>query len=671
MVRGFFIICLMCAALYGQAGAYPLLEKAYALLQDRNYDAAIDNFRRAIEIEPSKISAIKDLAYTLLKIGENESARDEFAKAMNLDPTDHHVALEYAFLCYETDQKAAARRVFDRIRKSGDPDSRSTAEQAFQNIDRPLAEGIARWVKALETDPDNFSAHMELANLANQRDQWNLAAEHYAKAWELRPDQRAILLELGRIWEETNRPEQSRAALLAASRGAEPRVAEQARALLPSRYPYTYEFEQALELDSDNVALRREYAYLLLEMGNRTEAERQFEIINKQMPGDMLSAAQLGFLWLSRDEYEKASPLLQQVLESGDDVLADRVRKALNLPQTLSRPPETPRSEISTEAKILAERSLEAGYLADAMKYLKIAHETDPVDFSVMLKLGHTHNILKQDEQAVKWFDLARRSPDPAVAQEAGRAYRNLRPALARFRTTFWVMPFYSSRWKDVFAYAQVRTEVRLGKAPIRPYLSVRFTGDARQTIGSVSAQYLSESSFIFGIGVRTPSWKGITAWVEAGSDVSYLNRRDRSGRMAPDYRGGASFGRGFGNLLGGEGPGAFLETNEDGVFMSRFSNTVIGSTHNRLGYTAPTIEALGGFQTQFYWSGNANVDSKRQPWANFVETGPGLRFRWKTMPKSLVFSIDLLRGQYLLSSNPSGQDYYDIRAGFWYAITR
>ena len=42
------------------------------------------------------------------------------------------------------------------------------------------------------------------------------------------------------------------------SRGAEPRVAEQARELLNPRYPYVYEFEAALALDPGNADLRRE-----------------------------------------------------------------------------------------------------------------------------------------------------------------------------------------------------------------------------------------------------------------------------------------------------------------------------------------------------------------------------------------------------------------------------
>ena len=60
---------------------------------------------------------------------------------------------------------------------------------------------------------------------------------------------------------------------------AEPRIAEQARELLPSRYPYVYEFEKALALDPTNDALRRELAYLHLAMGNKSAAEQQLQLL--------------------------------------------------------------------------------------------------------------------------------------------------------------------------------------------------------------------------------------------------------------------------------------------------------------------------------------------------------------------------------------------------------
>ncbi|MCX6634129.1 MAG: tetratricopeptide repeat protein, partial [Acidobacteria bacterium] len=190
------------------------LEQAYRSLQTRDYDHAVDFFLKAVEAAPARGSIRKDLAYTYLKVGRNEAARDQFAKAMRLDPQDHHVALEYAFLCHETGKTVEARRVFDRIRKTGDPTTRATAQQAFENIDRPLEEGIERWRKALERSPDNFSVHRELAELAERRDDLELAAEHYEKAWRLRPDLRSLLVDLGRVWQSLGRAEAAASALL-------------------------------------------------------------------------------------------------------------------------------------------------------------------------------------------------------------------------------------------------------------------------------------------------------------------------------------------------------------------------------------------------------------------------------------------------------------------------
>lgn len=193
--------------------AYPPLDKAYQALQVKKYDLAVASFEEAIRVAPDRPAIRTDLAYTLLKIGETEAARDQFAEAMRLDPADEHVALEYAFLCNETKQQAVARRIFDRIRKSGDAVSRPVAEQAFQNIDRPLAEGIERWLKAIEMSPDNFSAYQELGHLAEQRDQLPLAAEAYEKAWRLKPQMRSLLLDLGRVWKALNRTEDADIAL--------------------------------------------------------------------------------------------------------------------------------------------------------------------------------------------------------------------------------------------------------------------------------------------------------------------------------------------------------------------------------------------------------------------------------------------------------------------------
>ena len=104
---------------------------------------------------------------------------------------------------------------------------------------------------------------------------------------------------------------------------------------------------------------------------------------------------------------------------------------ALKLPQILQPRARRSAQQTSDEAKALAEKSMKAGYMKDALKYLTIAHENDPVDFDIMLKLGWAYNILQDDRDAVKWFDLAQQELRPSISGEAKKAYHNLAPAIS------------------------------------------------------------------------------------------------------------------------------------------------------------------------------------------------------------------------------------------------
>jgi hypothetical protein len=213
-----------------------------------------------------------------------------------------------------------------------------------------------------------------------------------------------------------------------------------------------------------------------------------------------------------------------------------------------------------------------------------------------------------------------------------------------------------------------VKTEIRLGRLPLRPYLSTRFIGDTRRITSEAMPQYLSESSFLLALGLAASPWRGLTLWGEAGTAASYL-RRPGAGRAVPDYRGGAAYQRGYGHLLGAEAPGPFLEIGWDGVFVSRFQNDLLLYWQNRAGYTLP---AWAGLRVQLCWNGNLTADSRRQYWANFAESGPGLRLRWPGLPESLVFTVSVLRGVYTRNQdNPRRPNFNDLRVGFAYAITR
>ena len=658
--------------LLGADPVYEPLTKGFDALRARDYDSAIVSFRQAVELSPSRADIRKNLAYTLLKTGESEAAREQFGIAMRIDPADFHVALEYAFLSFESPadapaRKAEARRIFARVRDTAsDATLRVTALQAFRNIDEPLQASSLRWRQVVSTSSPTFSAFYELAQLAEQGDDLESAAAGYRTAFTLLPDRKSVLLELARVERARGNSHGVMAALLAASRGGEPRAAELAREQLPDRYPYVYEFRKALELDPKNDALHRELAYLLLSMSqnhqaSQEDAQAEFRALTAQSPGDYLAAAQLGLLYLAEHRDDLANPILKNVLGNADAATANRVRMALHMPLVLENRASSDAPAL--DPRVLGERSYNAGFLKDALRYYLIARELNPVDSSVALKLAWTNNLLHDDATALHWFNIARRSADPAVATEAEGAWKNLRPSLERARTTVWMYPLFSSRWNDVFGYGQVKTEFRVAKLPFRPYVSMRVIGDARRSTGGVAPQSLSESALIFGAGIATRPWRGGMAWFEAGEAVSYL-----SGLRWHDYRGGVSYSRTRGASLASDGGGWFLETLGDSVFVSHFGNDLINYSQNKAGRTG----ILGGLKTQSFWAANLIFDARRMYWANYVETGPGFRFHVPRTPDSVSLTITAMRGVYLINQgNPRRPDFNDVRAGLWYAFTK
>ena len=118
--------------------------------------------------------------------------------------------------------------------------------------------------------------------------------------------------------------------------------------------------------------------------------------------------------------------------------------------------------------------------------------------------------------------------------------------------------------------------------------------------------------------------------------------------------------------LLGSKTAGWFFETAADGVFVSRFGNDFLVYSQSRYGYTPN----FGPLKMQLYFGSNVTADAKREYWANFVEFGPGVKFRWTPLSDSTWFTVNVLRGVYLRNAgNPRRPNYFDFRAGFGYAF--
>jgi tetratricopeptide (TPR) repeat protein len=620
-------------SLLGQENSRESLNVAYQALQQGRLIDARAAFEEALQSSELPATVRLDYAYLLLRMGETELGRDQLQQVLEERPGDERLALEYAYLAYETGRRAKAFELFLRLRQAKDEAIRKSAAETFERLDAGLQAAIARWREAAERNPESYSVHEELGRRLEDRNDWVAAADAYRKAFALKPDKRRFLLDIARVEREALRPDLHHAALIAASRGEPPMVAEEARELLPNRYPYVYEFELAISLDPLNVPLRRELGFLLLKMGRERDAVPVFEGVLKLAPNDALATAQLAFL---------------------------RARK-----------PVAESTEL-TAVRELANRSFEKGYLRDAVRYLQQLHEANPEDHATTLRLGWAYNMIKDDATALRYFELARHSSDSRVAAEAEQAWRNLRPSLRPVRTTAWVLPFHSSRWREVFAYGQVKAEFRVPGWGVRPYLSMRLIGDLGASggrilgpAGQASPGALSESAVVSAIGLATPRRHGVMGWAEAGGSWQYFAQRNGTARMRSDYRGGVNYFRGFGAAnLSNEG-GWFATSTLDAVYLSRFDHNTLFYAQNRAGYHLPSRPV------QIYLSLNFTTDARRMDWANYWEIGPGIRWRAPGLPAGLYLFADAVYGRHFLPGDGlRARRFTDLRTGLWYAFT-
>jgi hypothetical protein len=371
----------------------------------------------------------------------------------------------------------------------------------------------------------------------------------------------------------------------------------------------------------------------------------------------LLAAAQLADFYLVRNNPAEAVRLLERAVQSSDAEVAERAGERLRqIREQQARP-----------HRELGEKSLNQSYLQDAQRELVRAYEINPEDFSIALKLGVVHNLMRQDREAVRWFRIASQSANPEVAAQARQSYENLEPQFRRVTTSVWSLPMFSSRYKDLFNYSQIKTEFHIDRLPLKPYLSLRFSGDLRRRTGGDTPQFLSENALVAAVGVRTEVHPRLVLWAEGGEAFHYLGKRP-SGvpKAGPDYRGGASWFHNRGATLGGGEPGRFLETNADAVYVSRFDNNAIAYVQMRPGYR---LANRGAFQAQVFWNFNVTTDMKRLYWANFVETGPGLRLRVPGVTPPMDFSVSFVRGVHLVNAyNPRRPNYFDLRLSLWYS---
>ncbi len=150
------------------AGRAPQADHGYTV--PARVDAAIDHFRKALEIRPDLVEAHNDLGNSLFGRGQFDEALNHFWTALQIDP-----------------DSAESHNNFG-LALAGAPGTPGRGQ---------VEEAIAHFRRALEINPDFVEAHNNLGVVLAGRGELDEAIFHFRKVLEIKPDSAAAHDNLG------------------------------------------------------------------------------------------------------------------------------------------------------------------------------------------------------------------------------------------------------------------------------------------------------------------------------------------------------------------------------------------------------------------------------------------------------------------------------------------
>ncbi|MFB3906542.1 MAG: tetratricopeptide repeat protein [Acidobacteriota bacterium] len=177
---------------------YRVYDVASELAAKGRHDAALLEWRKAVELNPEDARARNNLAVSLAKLGKAAEALPHFEKALALDPDAPETHNSFGAALVATGKIDEAIPHYQRA-LAGNPRN----AEVLSNLGSALAqkgrinEAIAYFEKALAANPNHLDAHVNLAAALGQKGKVREAIPHFRKAVALKPDSAELHNSLG------------------------------------------------------------------------------------------------------------------------------------------------------------------------------------------------------------------------------------------------------------------------------------------------------------------------------------------------------------------------------------------------------------------------------------------------------------------------------------------
>ncbi|HTW66034.1 MAG TPA: tetratricopeptide repeat protein [Bryobacteraceae bacterium] len=258
-------------------------EQGLKALNDKQYQAAADDFTRAVAADPKDYSLHFNLALAYSLLGKDAEAVPEYQKTLELKPGLYQAELNLGISLLREKRAADAVAVLTDAAAQKATEYRPhyyVADALMQAGEFAKAE--LAFTAALALDPKSPDAELGLAHALVKEQKLDDAAAHFKKAAELNANYRDDLLELGSLYEAAKKPEQAMA--------------------IYQQFP-------------ENPGAQERLGVLLLAAGKPADAIPCLQIAVAKSPTDANRAA-LAEAFLKSNQPEKALPVVEKILET-------------------------------------------------------------------------------------------------------------------------------------------------------------------------------------------------------------------------------------------------------------------------------------------------------------------------------------------------------------------
>lgn len=328
-----------------QTSFYELGIKA---LDDKHYDAAVENFTKAIAADPKDFTAFFNLALAYSLQGKDTEAIPAYKKALELKPDLYQANLNLAISQLRLKQYAEAVPYLSSAVAEKPKEFRPNYYLGAALLGAGDFEKAQQaYVAALEIDPKSPDAELGVAHALEKLNRLSEAAPHFEKAAGLNPAYRNDLLDLASLYEQHNQAQDAMAIyqqfpdnpgaqehlgllLLAAGRPADaiphleiavarsPTTAN--RAALATSYFNTKHADQALPLaelllaaEPNNFDVLMLHGRIVRDQRKYPEAAHDFRLAVTVKPNEPEGWSELATSLMMADDYQGAVDALDKV----------------------------------------------------------------------------------------------------------------------------------------------------------------------------------------------------------------------------------------------------------------------------------------------------------------------------------------------------------------------